>query len=347
MKVVIYAEKEFKGDYSKMALGVLRFGTYDVVGVIDSLHGGKTVQELYPFLPESVPIFSSIREVLPLKPETLIIGIAPKGGGLPAAWRSDIALAMEHGLSIYSGLHFMFKDDPEFKRLAERNGVKLWDVRDVPTDLPVGSGRVLALSSRIILTVGTDCKIGKMTCAILMEEEMKRRGIKTAFIPTGQIGILIKGYGLSIDRVIGDFMSGAVEQLIFEHGRDADYIIVEGQGALMHLGYSAVTLGILHGALPDFMVLCHEPARKFVAQSLFPLPTLDVAISQYETMISSYKKTKVVGISLKCPEMSRSDCLKEVERVQNWLSLPTTDPMQLGVSTLVDAILREAENKKA
>ncbi len=346
MKVIIYAEKEFQGDYAKMALGVLRFGSYEVVGVVDSSNQGKTVQEIYSFLPHPVPIFSSIVETLQFKPEALIIGIAPKGGGLPEAWRSDIALAIESGLDINSGLHFMFKDDLEFKTLAMRHGVRLWDVRDVPTDLPVGTGRVLQLDAKIILTVGTDCKIGKMTAAILMEEEMQKRGISTAFIPTGQIGILLKGYGLSIDRVIGDFMAGATEQLILEHGQGAEYIFVEGQGALSHIGYSAVTLRILHGALPDFMVLCHEPARKFVAGSTFPFPALDIAISQYESMVSPYKKTKVTGVALKCPELTGQNCQKEMNRIESWLGVPTTDPMQFGVSRLVDAILNESNKGK-
>jgi uncharacterized NAD-dependent epimerase/dehydratase family protein len=339
LKVIIYAEGAFDGPYSKMAQGILRFSQYEIVAIIDSGLAGKIARDIYMDIDSNVPILESIEASLSLQAETMIIGIAPKGGEMPRTWRKDICFAIEQGLSIYSGLHTMISDDDEFSSLAAKHSVKLWDARKVPMQFPIGMGRTCQLKGKIILTVGTDCKIGKMTTAIMMVDALKRRNKKVVFIPTGQIGVIISGYGLAIDRVIGDFMAGAVEQLILEYGKDADYIVVEGQGSLFHLGYSAVTLGILHGALPDAMILCHEPQRTFISESKRPIPPLDLAISTYENSIRYFKQTKVVGMALNCRGLNSHQRTKTISEIQTATQLPTTDPVILGVENLIDSII--------
>ncbi|MFH1729176.1 MAG: DUF1611 domain-containing protein [Pseudomonadota bacterium] len=345
MRVIIYAQGQFAGEYSKLALGVLRFSTYDIVGVVDSSIRGNSVKKYFPDLPSDVMIYASIEDTLEFKPEAMIIGIAPKGGMLPEEWKSDLLFAIRYGLSIYSGLHFMLNSDELLSKEAKRCGVKLWDVRDVPKNGPVGTGKVMNLNSNIVLTVGTDCKIGKMTASIIFDRALKKRKINSVFIPTGQIGILIEGYGLAIDRVIGDFMSGTTEELIMKYGKDADVISVEGQGSLFHIGYSGVTMGLIHGALPQYMILCHEPSRKYIKESKFEIPDLKEAIRVYEDITPYYRKAKVIGIALNCRDLSIDEARLVIKETEEYTGLPTNDPVKFGMGNIVDSFIKQINKR--
>ncbi len=252
-RLLIYAPGEFGRGHSKTAEGVLRYGRNPVVGIVDASRSG-TCADVIGIRPD-VPFYPDVASALSAGPQALLLGTAPRGGRLPAEWRADIRLALEHGLDIISGLHHVLADDPEFRALSARHGGTIFDVREPPSDLPVGNAQVLSVPAQVVLTVGSDCAIGKMTASLEIEKSLVRRGRKPLFVPTGQTGIMIAGFGISIDRVIGDFMAGATEKLILEHAPGHDIVLVEGQGSLLHPGYSGVTLGLLHGAMPTEMIL--------------------------------------------------------------------------------------------
>lgn len=336
-RVIIYAEGEFCGRSSKLAIGVIRYSDYKIVGIIDSTQEGKDVREFLGTRDE-IRFYRSIEDTLKFNPEVMIIGVAPREGKLPDAWRKDIMRAIECKIDIYSGLHHFLSEDEEISNLAQKHNVRIWDLREVPDNLPVGFARARALPTKIILTVGSDCAIGKMTATIEMSKEAKRRGISNLFIPTGQTGILCGGFGIAIDRVIGDFMAGACEKLILDHYNNEEAIFVEGQGGIYHPGYSGVTLGILHGTMPTHMILCHDPRRTCVKDSDIPLPDLNKIIKAYELLTLDIRPARVVGIALNCSNMTDEEALIEIERIESKTSLPATDCVKFGASKLIDAI---------
>src|SRR5579885_1600166 len=205
-----------------------------------------------------IPVVRDINEALVLQPDTLLIGIAPMGGALPAAWRWQLLKAIDAGLDIISGLHFFLSEDEELRAAAEKRGVTIWDVRRPPATNRVAQFTPHRPGSHTILLVGSDCAVGKMTAALELDREAQKRGLSSAFVATGQTGIMIAGNGLPVDRIISDFVAGMVEEMVLHFASRYDWVFVEGQGALNHPGYSPVTLGLLHGALPDAMIFCHK-----------------------------------------------------------------------------------------
>jgi uncharacterized NAD-dependent epimerase/dehydratase family protein len=180
-----------------------------------------------------------------------------------------------------------------------------------------------------------------MTATIEMHRAVKKRGISSLFIPTGQTGILCGGFGIAIDRVIGDFMSGACEKLILDNYHNEEAIFVEGQGGIYHPGYSAVTLGILHGTLPTHMILCHDVRRKCVKDSDIPLPSIKKIIHAYELLTLDIAPAKVVGIALNCSNMTNDEALMHIKNIENEINLPTTDCVKFGADKLIDAIWKK------
>lgn len=335
-RLLIYAPGEFFRGHSKTADGVIRYGRNPIVGIVDASRQG-TCADVMGIRPD-IPFYPDIASALPARPEALLIGVAPRGGRLPPEWRADVAFALKNGLDIISGLHQRLGTDPEFRALAEAHGRHIWDVREPPEDLPVGNAQVVHLPVQVVVTVGSDCAIGKMTAALEIEKSARQRGRKPIFIPTGQTGILIAGFGIALDRVIGDFMAGAMEKLIFDHWQGHDLVVVEGQGSLLHPGYSGVTLGLLHGAMPTEMILCHQPSRRFIRDSTIEIPPLTEIATLYETVTLPLRKAKVIGIALNCFDMSDEEARREVERVQEETGLPTTDVVKFGADPLAEAV---------
>ena len=344
-RLAIYAPDALSHDRAKTAEGVLRYGINPVVAVIDSSQAGKTVQEATG-IPSAVPIVASVEEALALGPNALLLGTAWAGGGLPPEWKPDMLKAIAGGLDIINGLHDFLVDDPEISAAAARHGVKLIDVRRPPDKLPVATAAALSLSSFIVLTVGSDCSVGKMTTSLELARVAHRRNKTARFVATGQTGIMICGTGIAIDRVIGDFMSGAVEQLVMDAAPGSDYIFVEGQGSVIHPSFSGVTLAIMHGACPQGLILCHNAQRsktKGLTQKLLPLPTY---VSIYETMCSYIRPAKVLGISLNTFGMSEHDSLAAIKTANKLLALPVCDPVRQGADFLFDAIEKYQESLK-
>lgn len=337
--MVILAEGRFGPLTSKTANQAIRYIPEQIIGIIDSRQAGKNVETVIGF-GGNIPILASLKEFLNKSPDTLLIGIAPTGGRLPDAWRPIIIDAINNKLNIISGLHTYLSEDPEFITTARKAGVRLIDLRKVPQEYEVVSkGLWKKRRAKTILTVGSDCNVGKMTASYELHREFLRRGLKSAFVATGQTGILISGKGVCVDSVVGDYIAGSVEKAIEEIAQDADYIHVEGQGSLTHQGYSSVTLGMIHGVMPDAMIMVHHPIRVVDDYGLH-LDNLSEFIKLHEIIISPFKKSKVVGIALNTVNM-KGDEIKQAEMsIKKTTNLPVGNVLSPEVQILADALLK-------
>jgi uncharacterized NAD-dependent epimerase/dehydratase family protein len=264
--------------HGKTARGVLRYRPESVVAILDSRRAGETL--------EGFPVVGSVNEALCFGPTTALVGVATQGGRFPPAWRNLLKSCITKGLDVENGLHEFVSDDEELAALAARHGVMLRDLRKPPAGLNVPTGENLTHPARVVLTVGSDCAIGKMTVALELDAEAKRRGLASEFVPTGQTGIAIAGWGLSVDAVVSDFVAGASERLVLEGvARGGELLLVEGQGSLLHPAYSGVTLGLMHGSAPHAYVLCHLTGQRFVDDNeRFPMPSLATLVELHERL---------------------------------------------------------------
>lgn len=269
---------------------------------------------------------------------SIIVGIAPTGGALPAHWIAELAQAADAGLDVVSGLHTRLTSIPDLERAADRRGVRLIDVRHSDVAFGAASGR--KRSGRRVLTVGTDCALGKKYTALALAKNLKSRGIDAAFRATGQTGIMISGAGIAIDAVIADFVAGAAEQLSPDNAPD-HWDVIEGQGSLFHPAYAGVTLGLLHGSQPDAIVLCHDPSRRTIDEYPdFPIPDLRVAIDDYlRAGRLTNRNVRCVGLSINSSSLSEPARAEYFARLTEDLKLPVCDPVRTGVDALADALL--------
>lgn len=343
---LILAEGQFGPLTSKTANSCIRYTPERVRGVIDSRRAGKTANDILGFGGD-IPVLASIDEGLSMSPTALLIGIAPQGGRLPEEWRTTIRRAIEHGMDIWSGLHTFVSDDRELRELAERHGVAIHDLRRPPKNLPVAGGRVRTVDATVVLTVGADCNIGKMTAALQMRDGLTERGHRVAFAGTGQTGILIDGGGIAVDAVIADFIAGAAEQLVLDSARDADIVLVEGQGSVIHPGYSGVTLGLIHGSLPHAMVMCHQPSRTHVTNNPWvKLPPLSDLIELHEALVRHLRPAPVIAVSLNTYDLSERKAKSAIKAIERETGLPTTDPVRFDPAPVVEAIDRFHRKRK-
>ena len=269
------------------------------------------------------------------------MGVATQGGRFPPAWRAILADCVTSGLSIENGLHQMLADDEELRPLADRHGVELRDLRRPPEGLDCPSGENLEVRARIVLTVGSDCAIGKMTVALELDRDARARGIASLFVPTGQTGIAIAGWGISVDAVVADFVAGAAERLVVEGGRrGGDLLWVEGQGSLVHPAYSGVTLGLFHGSVPHALVLCHRVGTTEVeGYPGHPLPSLRDLVALHETVALRARPAKVAAVALNTLGLDDDAAEAAREDATNETGLPAADPVRHGSGTLLDAVL--------
>lgn len=342
-RLIILAEGAFSILGSKTATCVVRYRPDEVVAVIDSTNAGRTASDVLGF-GGGVPVVSTLEEALPYSPDALLIGIAPKGGKLPAAWRGFLKAAISHGLDVYSGMHTFLSDDPELVRMSSEKGVSLIDLRKVPDDLPVARCLAADVSAFVVLTVGTDCGTGKMTVSLEMALEARKRGLRAHFAATGQTGIYIAGGGIAVDRVIGDFIAGAAEKLVLDGAAGNDLVFVEGQGSLIHPGYSGVTLALMHGALPDALILCHQPSRKRIGEYEVVIPGLTETIRLHDCASRHVKPSPVIGIALNCFDLSEEETRSEILKAEKETGLPATDCVKFGAGKLVDAVVEKMKS---
>src|SRR5918995_3209629 len=300
-RFLILADGDFAPMTSKTANSVIRYLPDRTVGVLDRQQAGMMVQQVLGF-GGGIPVVGSIREGLALGPDAVLVGIAPLGGRLPEEWRAWLAEALDAGCDLWSGLHTFLSDDPVLAARAKAGGRKIFDLRKPPADLPVASGAAKRVEPYVVLTVGTDCNVGKMTAQLQLTRELNASGLRTRFVPTGQTGMMIEGWGIAVDAVVADFIAGAAERLVLEGAKDADVVLVEGQGSINHPGYSGVTLGLLHGSCPDAMILCHQSSRQYIGDyreaAWLRIPPLAEYVRLYESIGAVVHPTRVIGISL-------------------------------------------------
>jgi uncharacterized NAD-dependent epimerase/dehydratase family protein len=343
-RLVILTEGQFGAHHAKTAMGVIRYATDRTVAILDSTIAGRNVSEWLPG--HDIPVVGTLAEALafPEPPDTLLIGIAPTGGRLPDDWRATILEALQAGLEVHSGLHTFLGDDPDFSAAAAANGVRIVDYRRPPERHETAIGRPHAPGKRVILTVGTDCAIGKMSVALELRRTALAQGDAAAFVPTGQTGMMIDGWGVAVDRVISDFVQGTVEWMLEEAEGRGDWIIVEGQGSLDHPAYSSVTLGLIHGSTPHAMVMVHKPglaAHDFDHRPdvSFPIARLPEFIRLHETVAGLVAPSKVVGVALNTMLYPDDDAARRIiEEIATETGLPTDDPVRFGADRLWPAV---------
>ncbi len=355
-KVAILAEGQFAPRTAKTAIGVLRYASYPVVAVVDSTRAG-TDSSAHVGVGKGVPVVATVDEAIGRGADVLLIGTAAAGGRIAAEFRPHLARALERGIAVWNGLHERVLSDPVLAAAARRGNATVRELREPPADLPIGGHRVPRAGTHVVLTVGTDAAVGKMTVALELVAALERAGRRAAFVATGQTGIAIAGEGISVDAVVADFVAGAAERMVCDAAERASWVIVEGQGSLAHPGFSGVTLGLLHGAGPDLMVLCHDAARHvtkgFEIEGL-PLRTLDECVRMYEDAASwrrppGYSRSRVAAVAVNTSaysdEAARAVILDAAARTK----LPTADPIREGrdgADRLARALVEAAEAKR-
>lgn len=269
--------------------------------------------------------------------KTLVIGVANRGGVISEKWVSVLIEALELGMDIAAGLHNKLNDIPELVECANQHGRRLFDVRYPTQVYPVANG--VKRSGKRLLTVGTDCSVGKMYTSLAIEKEMKARGMDVDFRATGQTGILITGTGVSADCVVADFIAGAIETITPENDPQ-HWDVVEGQGSLFHASFAGVTTGLIHGAQADALVLCHEPTRIHMrGLPSYPLPDLKTCIdANIATAKLTNPSVQFVGVSINTSGLGENEAMEYMDKVELELGLPVVDPFRQGVARIVDKL---------
>jgi uncharacterized NAD-dependent epimerase/dehydratase family protein len=332
-RYLILAEgKSADPHYGKTARGVLRYSPHPTVAILDSTRAGETH--------EGVPVVGTVNDALCFNPTTALVGVATQGGRFPPAWRELLRSCVAKGLDLENGLHEFLGDDPELVGLAARHGVELRDLRKPPADLNVPTGENLDLDADVVLTVGSDCAIGKMTVSLELDREAQRRGLRSVFVPTGQTGIAIAGWGIAVDAVVSDFLAGAAERLVVEGAQQGNLLWVEGQGALLHPAYSGVTLGLIHGSAPHAYVLCHQAGltaiEGYPEQALPPLLEL---VELHERASLTARPARVACIAVNTRSLGEEDARAALADAEKETGLPADDPVRFGAARLLDAVL--------
>ncbi len=310
----------------------MRYRPEEVAVLLDTERAGETEG--------GFPIVGTVDEALRFGPTTALVGVATQGGRFPPAWRELLKSCIAAGLDVENGLHEFISDDAELSELARAHRVELRDLRKPPPGLNVPTGANLELPVTTVLTVGSDCAIGKMTVALELDLEARRQGLRSRFVPTGQTGIAIAGWGISVDAVVADFIAGAAEQLVVEgHRRGGELLFVEGQGSLLHPAYSGVTLGLLHGSAPHAYVLCHLAGQQFVDENpRFPMPPLSEVVELYERISLKARPARVVAIALNTRDLDEGGARTAIEAAEAETGLPADDPVRYGAGKLLATI---------
>ena len=320
--------------YGKTMRGIIRYGPDPVVAILDSKRAGEEH--------EGIPIVGRVEDAAPYEPTVAVVGVATQGGRFPPAWRELLKESIAAGLDVESGLHEFISEDPELTELARAHSVELRDLRKPPAGLNVPTGANLEVDATIVLTVGSDCAIGKKTVAVELDLEARTRGLDSVFVPTGQTGIAIAGWGIAVDAVVSDFLAGAAEWLVVEGARRGGKLLfVEGQGSLVHPLYSGVTLGLVHGSAPHAFVLCHAAGTTEIEGCPgHPIPPLRDLVELHERISLPARKAKVVCIAVNTAAIaSDDDARRAIAEIAEETGLPADDPVRFGARRLLDALL--------
>ncbi len=319
--------------YGKTMRGVVAYSPHPTVAILDTERVGQSY--------EGIPIVGTGEDALAFAPTAALVGVATAGGRFPPAWRELLKQSIEAGLDVENGLHEFLTDDAELAGLARERGVELRDLRKPPPDLSVPTGENLEVPAKIVLTVGSDCAIGKKTVAVELDRAARERGLESVFVPTGQTGIAIAGWGIAVDAVVSDFLAGAAEWLVVEGARRGGKLLfVEGQGSLVHPAYSGVTLGLMHGAAPHAYVLCHRAhATEVDSYPGHPLPPLSDLVELHERASLPARPARVAAIALNTRGLEEPAARAAAAEASEETGLPADDPVRFGAGTLLDAVL--------
>jgi uncharacterized NAD-dependent epimerase/dehydratase family protein len=340
-RLAVLVEGQLGQVESKTAFGVIRYAPDKTVALLDSTNAGRNARE---WLGDGydIPVVGALEDLVPHRPDSLLIGIAPAGGRFPEEWRPIVLGAIDAGMDVLSGLHTFLGDDPELAAAARRRSVTITDYRRPPERMEVARGREHGTGKHVVLTVGTDCANGKMTVALELRRAAMNAGLSTAFVATGQTGMMIEGWGVAVDRVASDFVQGTTEWLVERAEEIGDWIFVEGQGSLDHAAYSSVTLGLIHGATPHAMVMVHDPSRQFhhgwEGSPRARIKELPGYIRLHEQVAGLVAPSLVAAVALSTLSMSESAARREIARVEDETGLPTDDPLRFGAERLLDAL---------
>lgn len=320
---------------SKTANGLILFRKDEVLAIVDEAKAGRTSQDVLGYGGD-IPIVKDVAEALNHEPDTLVVGVAPIGGAVKPEWIPDVKMALEAGLEVWSGLHHFLADNEQLMAFRDR----IWDVRRPPNNLRIAAGTWQKRKSKVILTIGSDSNVGKMTTALTLQKQLQDLGLDSIFIGTGQTGMMISGRGVAVDAVVSDFVNGATEAEIDKVDGQAPLIIVEGQGAVTHIGYSGVTMGLLHGAMPDAYLLAHQPSR-IVDDYDLPIPGLNEVIALHEALMHPFKPARVLGVNLYSKDMTLSESHTTCQSLQAETGLPVEDMVRAPDGSIAQKVLRE------
>lgn len=344
MKVAIYMEDALAHPVGKMGHGVLKYLPNEVVAVIDSTQAGKDLQGFLTCL-RDCPVVADVQHARELGADALIIGFAPTGGRIPDGCLSRLDQAVTLGMSIVNGLH-----DPLAPRYAELPASQwVWDIRQEPSLLPVAKGEARKLNNKRVLFIGSDMAVGKMTAALELFSVARQSDLKAHFVATGQIGITITGSGIPLDAIRLDYAGGAVEEAVLA-AKDADLVIIEGQGSLAHPASSA-TLPLLRGAAPTHFVFCHRAGQKALAKMPdVEIPPLNELIQLYcdlSAMFGTYPRPECVGICLNTSQLTETEADEAIQLLHEETGLPVWDVVRHGASGLFQRIITSNEQEVA
>ncbi len=334
-KFVLYAQNRLHALGSKTANGLILFRQEEVQVIVDASKAGLTAQDVLGY-GGAIPIVAHVSEALKYEPDTLAIGIAPIGGAVNPDWIPELKIALEAGLNVWAGLHQFIGDIEALKKYRSL----IWDVRKAPPGLKVAQGHWRERKSKIILTIGSDSNVGKMTTALMLQQQLKKIGLDSIFVGTGQTGMMISGRGVAVDAIISDFSNGAIEAEIDKVDGQAPLIIVEGQGAVTHMGYSAVTMGLIHGAMPDAFILAHQPSRHTDDYD-YPLPDIQYVIDLHEALMRPFKPARVLGINLYSKDMSADETQQACADIYDETDLPVEDMVKNPKRIVAERVLRD------
>ncbi|MGW5049823.1 DUF1611 domain-containing protein [Actinokineospora sp. NPDC004072] len=344
-RLALLADGEVVPSPSKTLTALLRYRADDVVAVIDRETAGGAMAE--------IPVVADVAAAIEHRPDALVLADEPVGAGMQPYWREQILVAVRAGVDVVNGFHHHLSADPEIVAAADRSGARLWDLRKPSPEWyltefsaegrPIVHYRPHRPGSRTVLAVGTDCGSGKMTTMLEVQRAARARGVDAGFVATGQVGMMVSGGGIAVDGIVSDFVNGVVEQTVHEAARTHDLVLVEGQGALNHPRYSAVTLGLLHGSRPDSMVLCHVLGRTSVGllrEVALPALTRAVQINEEAARWADPDRAcPVLGISVVTSSVSDAEARAALARIEDETGLPATDVLRYGPDRLLDAIL--------
>ncbi len=338
-KIVILTQGFTNPHEGKTARNLIQYRPEEVVAVLDKYEAGKKSIELLG-VGENIPVIASLSEAE--NADTLLIGVATPGGKIPIDYKSIIIEAISMGMNIISGLHQFLSDDIEIQNEAKLKNVKLIDVRK-NIHREVANKKGINDNCLRIHTVGNDCSLGKMIVSMEINNELKRRGYDSKFAATGQTAIIIEGSGIPIDAVVGDYINGAAEKLVLDN-QNHDFLMIEGQGSLVHPRYSSVTLGLLHGSMPHGLIMCYEMGREFIANMEgVKIPSMDKVLEFYERSANIMHPCKIIGFGINSRKFSKEDADKERDRIKEIYGLPACDVVKHGPGELTDAVVQLKE----